>query len=146
MRRVVHYGHMKHHVMRGFTLVELLVVIAIIGLLTSSTAFIVTSVRARARDARRSANIDQLSKALDLYNNQTGAYPVSTSPLCVDGTDAVSTALQGANLVGEGLKDPIYTDTTNCYRYVSDATGATYSLRYYFETSSVGAPGFHTVP
>ncbi len=131
---------------KGFTLVELLVVIAIIGLLTASVSFAITSVRARARDAKRAAEMDQLSKALDLYNNQTGGYPVSATPICVDGTDLVSTALDGANLIGMDFKDPLFTDTNNCYRYVSDASGASYSLRYYLETNSIGTQGFHTIP
>lgn len=130
----------------GFTLVELMVVIAIIGLLTAAGTMIVTSVRARARDARRTANIDQLMKALDLYNNQTGAYPVSTSPVCLDGTDLVSTALKGSNLIGNDFKDPIFTDNNQCYRYTSDASGATYALRYFLESSAVSTPGYHTVP
>lgn len=137
---------MKQHSSRGFTLVELLVVIAIIGLLSTTVAFAITTVRARARDARRTANIDQLSKALDLYNNQTGNYPVAATPLCIDSTDAVSTTLKTANIIGENLKDPLFTDTNQCYRYVTDATGSTYSLRFFLETSSVGTPGYNTVP
>lgn len=130
----------------GFTLVELLVVIAIIGLLSATVAFAITTVRARARDAKRAADIDQLSKGLDLYNNQTGGYPVATTPVCIDGSDSVSTALTAAGIINTPFKDPLYTDTTNCYRYVSDASGASYSLRYYLETSVAGDPGFHTVP
>jgi prepilin-type N-terminal cleavage/methylation domain-containing protein len=131
---------------QGFTLVELLVVIAIIGLLSATVAFAITTVRARARDAKRAADIDQLSKGLDLYNNQTGGYPVSASPVCIDGNDAVTTLLTNANIITTPFKDPLYTDTTNCYRYVSDATGVSYSLRYFLETSVAGTPGFHTIP
>lgn len=131
---------------QGFTLVELLVVIAIIGLLSATVAFAITTVRARARDAKRAADIDQLAKGLDLYNNQTGGYPVSVSPVCIDGSDAITTLLINANIVTTPFKDPLYTDTTNCYRYVSDASGASYSLRYFLETSVAGAPGFHTIP
>lgn len=137
---------MRNNNQRGFTLVELLVVIAIIGLLSATVGFAITTVRARARDARRTANIDQLSKALDLYNNQTGNYPISATPLCIDSSDAVSTALKTANIIGENLKDPLFTDTNQCYRYLTDATGTTYSLRYFLETSAAGTPGYHTVP
>ncbi len=137
---------MKQTSSRGFTLVELLVVIAIIGLLSATVSFAITTVRARARDARRTANIDQLMKALDLYNNQSGNYPVSATTICIDGTDPVSTVLKAANIIGENMKDPLFTDSSQCYRYATDATGTTYSLRYFLETGSVGDPGYHTVP
>ena len=143
---MIHLFSMKQTTTRGFTLVELLVVIAIIGLLSATVAFAITTVRARARDARRTANIDQLSKALDLYNNQTGNYPVSATPVCLDGADAVSTLLQNANIIGEQFKDPLFTDNNQCYRYVTDATGTTYSLRYFLESNAIGTQGYHTVP
>lgn len=130
----------------GFTLVEVLMVIAIIGLLTAAGVYAFTQVKARARDANRTADTDQLAKALDLYFNSEGAYPVSTTPVCIDGTDIVSTALSGANLLSATVADPIYTDTTNCYRYVSDADGETYAIRFLMETDSILSKGFHIVP
>jgi prepilin-type N-terminal cleavage/methylation domain-containing protein len=137
---------MKIKSLKGFTLVELLVVIAIIGLLAATSGMIVVSVRARARDARRVANVDQLMKAFDLYTNQTGNYPISVAPVCIDGTDSVSLALQTAGLIGADFKDPIFTDTNQCYRYTSDAAGTSYALRYFLESQAVAAPGYHTVP
>lgn len=139
---------MKHStsVRRGFTLVELLVVIAIIGLLTAAGSMVAVSVRARARDAKRTANIDQLMKALDLYNNQTGGYPVAVAPVCIEGSDSVSMALKTANLIVTDFKDPVFTDTNQCYRYTSDASGSSFALRYFLESKAVGTPGYHTVP
>ncbi|MBI4122277.1 MAG: type II secretion system protein [Parcubacteria group bacterium] len=137
---------MKNKKIAGFTLVELLVVIAIIGLLTVVGTMITTSVRARARDAKRSANVDQLVKVFDLYINQTGGYPVSADPVCINGADAVSTTLKEAKLLGTEIKDPIFTDEEKCYRYTSDEDGASYAIRYFFESKAVGTPGYHTVP
>jgi len=59
----------------GFTLVELLVVISIIGLLSSIVLTSVNSARAKARDARRAADIRQLQTALELYYDANGSYP-----------------------------------------------------------------------
>ena len=64
--------------LRGFTLIELLVVISIIGLLSSVVLASVTDVRAKARDARRKSDLNQLAKALEVrYNDTASSYPIS---------------------------------------------------------------------
>jgi len=62
----------------GFTLIELLVVISIIGLLASTVFASVNSARAKARDARRLADVKQIGLALELYYDATGSYPDET--------------------------------------------------------------------
>lgn len=59
----------------GFTLIELLVVIAIIGLLSSVVLASLNSARAKARDAKRQADLKQLQLALELYFDSNGSYP-----------------------------------------------------------------------
>ena len=61
----------------GFTLIELLVVISIIGLLSSIVLTSVNSARAKARDARRIADLDQIRTAPELYFDTNGFYPQS---------------------------------------------------------------------
>lgn len=60
---------------KGFTLLELLVVISIIGLLATSAFAALNSARAKARDAVRLANLEQLQLALELYFDQNNKYP-----------------------------------------------------------------------
>lgn len=59
----------------GFTLVELLVVIAIISLLSSVVLTSLNSARAKARDAKRKADLKELATALNLFYDKYGYYP-----------------------------------------------------------------------
>ena len=59
----------------GFTLVELLVVISIIGVLASVVFASINSARAKARDARRIADLRQIATALEFYYDANGQYP-----------------------------------------------------------------------
>jgi prepilin-type N-terminal cleavage/methylation domain-containing protein len=61
----------------GFTLIELLVVIAIIGLLATTAVLGYSVANQRSRDTRRKADLRQISKALELYFDDNGAYPPS---------------------------------------------------------------------
>jgi len=69
---------------RGFTLIELLVVISIISLLSSIVLASLNSARSKARDAKRISEISELQKALELYYDKYGSYPISGS--CNAGT------------------------------------------------------------
>ena len=66
---------------KGFTLIELLVVVAIIGLLATIVTVSLGSARARARDARRVADMGQIETALNLYYSDNSEYPAGLEDL-----------------------------------------------------------------
>ena len=82
---------------KGFTLIELLVVIAIIGLLASVVLLALNSARAKARDAKRLADVRQLASAFELFFNDQSSYP----------TVAANTILGGA-IIGSPALSPNY--------------------------------------
>jgi prepilin-type N-terminal cleavage/methylation domain-containing protein len=59
----------------GFTLIELLVVIAIIGLISSILITSLQTVRVKARDTKRIADLRQLNTAIQLYIDDVGHAP-----------------------------------------------------------------------
>src|SRR3989338_6268878 len=60
---------------KGFTLIELLVVISVIGFLASIILVSLNGVRAKARDAKRIADLKQITTALELFYDNYGKYP-----------------------------------------------------------------------
>ena len=60
---------------KGYTLIELLIVITIIGILAVALLPSVLGAPARARDAARKADINNIIAALETYNSDHQQYP-----------------------------------------------------------------------
>lgn len=72
---------------RGFTLIEIAIVVALIGILSTFIGVNVFSSLSKGKDARRKANLSQLQRALELYQEDQDppSYPDSgtfTAALC----------------------------------------------------------------
>lgn len=133
---------------KGFTLIELLVVIAIIGLLSTLSVVALNQARARARDARRVADIKQIQTALEMYYNDQNSYPATLGTTIGTGTVTYMTIVPTAPTPFDGA----CTSANNTYVYLASAgsggTGiayGTYTLKYCLGVLTGGAgPGAET--
>ncbi len=108
---------------RGFTLIELLVVIAIIGILSSVVLVSLQSSRAKARDAKRIADIGAIQTALALYYDSHNQYPADLHGLVTD------------NLLPA---DPAGPNTGESYSYVVSSDSLAYHLGATLEQVGAG--------
>ncbi len=129
----------------GFTLIELLVVVAIIGLLSTLSILALNSARARARDAKRVADVKQIQTALEMYYNDTGNYPVTAS--VVAGSPIYSA---NGTYIRAIPTPPTPVDGASCpalqpnYTYVytaSTGAGGTYTINYCLGAGVNNIPG-----
>ena len=119
---------------KGFTLIELLVVVAIIGLLATLSIVALNNARARARDAKRVADVKQIQTALELYYNDQGAYPASLGTTVASGTTVYMTSVPTAPTPNDGA----CTTSNNPYTYTSDDTNRSYHIAYCLGSATGG--------
>ena len=122
---------------QGFTLIELLVVVAIIGLLATLSIVALNNARARARDARRVADVKQVQTALELYYNDLGQYPAA------GGVAPGSAIASGTVYMSQVPFSPKPVDGANCstwteYAYATTDNKTTYTFTYCLGSATGG--------
>lgn len=95
----------------GFTLIELLVVIAIIGILAATVLVSMTGSKPKARDARRYADLRQISNAIETVSNDDSIYFKSATSL---GTIPAIANANGYRYMSQ-LIDPL---NSSLYKYI----------------------------
>ncbi len=114
---------------KAFTLIELLVVIAIIGILATIAVISLYAARAKARDAKRVADIKQVQTALEMFFNDQDRYPTIAefeAGSIVVGDKTYMLNIPVAPTPADGTCD----NTTNQFIYTTNSTGNTYSISY----------------
>jgi len=118
---------------RAFTLIELLVVIAVIGLLATISVISLNNARAKARDAKRAADVKQVQTALELYFNDRGHYPTANE---FNSGSIYSTSTSGTTTYMQIIpnaptpSDGVCTSDQNQFVYNVAADGSSYTISY----------------
>jgi len=111
---------------KGYTIIELLIVTFIIGLLVALIAVALQGNLAKARDAKRLADLTQIQKALALYYDTNGKYP------------PIELAKTGPENDGCGIDWCVLRDSLSVYLnpLPNDPLGLQEEYRYFYSSSS----------
>jgi prepilin-type N-terminal cleavage/methylation domain-containing protein len=113
---------------KGFTLIELLVVIAIIGILSTIAVVALGNARAKSRDAKRIADVKQMTSALELFYNDNNLYPTYVTP--GNALVAGSTTYMAVIPSNPGPNNDGSCPASANYVYTQDTAGTSYHIQY----------------
>lgn len=122
---------------KAFTLVELLVVMAIMAILTTIGLSSFGTIREKSRDSKRKENLESIAKALEMYYNDWGHYPLAE-------TDVAHSRMMGCGNGSEicNWGDPwsaYKTDVSNSTLYMPELPQDPSGFQYYYLTDSKGS-------
>lgn len=109
----------------AFTLFELLVSISIIGILVAIASTSYGATQKKARDSRRTEDMNAIQKAAEIYYSQNNsAYPLNSSGF--------------GSVLQKWPVDPKGSGTSFPYTYNADGIGSSYCACAYMDNTSAG--------
>ena len=147
--------HLKEKSTAGFTVIEALITVAAAAIMILVLLTAIISARARARDARRLADVRSFASALKLFYKDNNFYPQGTRTI-LDGTQGLDTTGWNGKPVPpiymqKTAKSPLPADgncaaSQNAYIYSSLSDETDYSITFCLGQTTDGfGPGTHTV-
>lgn len=128
---------------KGFTLIELLIVITIIGILAVALLPSVLGAPARARDAARKADLNNIIAAIETFNSDEQRYPNAGAAAgsCLNGlggSDDLSGYFQNASIPADPQGKGVGACGTSYLYCRNDGTPASYLLASFVEAEGNG--------
>ena len=120
---------------KGFSLIEILVVVTIIGLLTTTAVVTYSVFMKQSRDAKRKADLSQLSAALEMYRSNNDTYPPILTSLTAPTIYIQSVPADPKNPTYTYYYNPVDSAGGVCDGTASDLC-VNYTLGAYLETTS----------
>jgi type II secretion system protein G len=121
---------------RGFTLIELMIVIVILGVLVTMISGAFVTSQKKSRDLRRKSDLNQVSRAMQMYNNDFGSYPLSDTGRIMGCTDGTTLCTPGnvwsTTTTTYMVQLPQESNSGNAYYYDSP-DGKTFQMYAYLE-------------
>lgn len=111
----------------AFTIVELLIVIVVIAILAAISVVAYNGIQQRANDSRRTSDIGQVKKVLEIYKADTGSYPA----VCSGGDNAGCNLNDVASVLVPAYTSSIPRDPNNpssYYHYVKGTGTESYAI------------------
>lgn len=114
--------------MKGFTLMELILTMAIIAILSVIGIGSYTQATVKSRDTQRKGDLNQISKAVEMFNNDKGQYPKALDGVMLcPGLDGTENACGGSIFTYSGTHKITYMD-----KAPNDPTNETSTRRYVY--------------
>jgi prepilin-type N-terminal cleavage/methylation domain-containing protein len=119
----------------GFTLIELLIVIVILAVLMVIGLGSFNSSQTKSRDSRRKTDLQNVARALEVYYNDKGEYPISS------GNAGIAGQVWGNAFVDPDLTDTLYMqvlppDPSKFAYYYESTDGSYFQMYAYLENEN----------
>lgn len=138
MRKIINRPLQKMSHRPGFTMIELLIVIVILSVLFVIGLGSFTSSQIKSRDSKRKTDLQHIARALEVYYNDQGQYPVSS------GNDGLAGQAWGGPFVDPDNSNTLYMnvlpeDPSDFAYFYESTDGSYFQLYAYLENANDGA-------